>query len=131
MIWIISIVIEALPNTYHQPIGPATDFGTGWVNIGPRLVRRHKRVSNHAPIARSVWLMRDSSQPTTCLARSDSEAPESPAGRVALARCSETGHAEADLMPVHHLRSKPLRGTDKGTDLTAETKKPGSPSGRN
>src|SRR5262245_517296 len=131
MIWIISIVIDALPNTYHQPIGPATDFGTGCVNIGHRLVPRHKRASSQEPIARSVQLMRYSSHPTKCLARSGSEELESPAGRLRRATCSERGRAAADPMPALHWRSKRLRGKGRERGPTAETKTQDSPGGRN
>src|SRR5207249_3262304 len=51
-IWIVSIVSDALPKTYHQPIGPANSLGTGWVSIGHKLVRRLRRASNHLP---RVW----------------------------------------------------------------------------
>src|SRR5215471_4227025 len=115
MIWIISIVSDALPNTYHQPIGPATDFGTGCVSIGHRVVPKHKRASNHAPIARSVRLMRNSLPPTTYLATLDSVAPESPAGRLEHATCSETGRVVAAQTRARHWRNKRLHGKDRGT----------------
>ena len=45
-----SRVIDALPKTYHQPIGPAAPRGIGWRSIGPIVSRRLKRDSNHARI---------------------------------------------------------------------------------
>src|SRR5262249_56311816 len=53
MIWSSNRVSEALPKTYHQPIGPAAPFGIGWVNIGRMLARTFRRASSQPPTARS------------------------------------------------------------------------------
>src|SRR5712691_7580606 len=92
-IWIIRSVREALPKTYHQPMGPATDRGIGCVSMGPKLSRRHRRASNHSPIARSYGLIRHPSPEYP--ARLDNEEPAPPAGLAVLARRSGTGRGEA------------------------------------
>src|ERR1700704_2541870 len=51
--WMIRSVREALPKTYHQPIGPAAPLGMGWVSIGRMLSRKPSRASNHSPRVRS------------------------------------------------------------------------------
>src|SRR6516164_8280784 len=48
-IWMMSNVIEALPKTYHQPIGPAAPRGIGWVSIGRMLSLKARRKSSHRP----------------------------------------------------------------------------------
>src|SRR4030095_16186894 len=112
MIWIISIVSAALPNTYHQPIGPATDLGIRWVSIGQRLSRRQRGASNHAPIARRHGLLLHSSLLTECLARSDSEELESPAGPVPHARLNETTRGAAAPRRARRTRKKPPRARE-------------------
>src|SRR5262245_3755348 len=52
-----SIVSDALPKTYHQPIGPAISRGTGWRSIGSRVSRTFSRASNQLPMARSQRFM--------------------------------------------------------------------------
>ena len=42
--------MDALPKTYHHPIGPAAPRGIGCISIGPTLSRRLKRASNQARI---------------------------------------------------------------------------------
>src|SRR5882724_6860374 len=49
MIWMSSIVIDALPNTYHHPIGPSIDRGTGWSIIGSIVSLKPTRASNQLP----------------------------------------------------------------------------------
>src|SRR5262245_55403922 len=52
-IWTVSSVSDALPKTYHHPIGPAAARGIGCVSIGRRLERTASRVSNQFPMAGS------------------------------------------------------------------------------
>src|ERR1700704_365202 len=40
-------VIEALPKTYHHPIGPSMALGTGWRIIGSSVSLKLRRRSNH------------------------------------------------------------------------------------
>src|SRR3954453_19762982 len=47
--WMARRVSEALPNTYHQPIGPAAPRGIGWVSEGRMLDRKARRASSHRP----------------------------------------------------------------------------------
>src|SRR6185312_16866160 len=44
-----SSVIDALPNTYHQPIGPAAPRGIGCRSTGNRLSLKLSRTSNQRP----------------------------------------------------------------------------------
>src|SRR5262245_59564292 len=53
-IWTMKRVSDALPNTYHQPIGPAASRGIGCRIIGSRLSRRRRRTSNQLPTARNI-----------------------------------------------------------------------------
>ena len=48
---------DALPKTYHQPIGPATSRGMGCRIIGSRVERRRRRASNQSPTASSQRFM--------------------------------------------------------------------------
>ena len=50
----ISNVIEALPKTYHQPIGPAAPLGIGWRIIGISVSRTRNRASNQASSALNI-----------------------------------------------------------------------------
>ena len=50
-------VSEALPKTYHQPIGPAAPAGMGCVSIGRMLSRTRSRASNQSPTAFSQRFM--------------------------------------------------------------------------
>src|SRR5262249_44905763 len=50
-------VIEALPKTYHHPIGPAAPRGIGWVSIGRMLARNESRASSHRPTGSSSRLI--------------------------------------------------------------------------
>src|SRR5215472_9682228 len=56
-IWTMSRVSDALPKTYHQPIGPAASRGMGCRIIGSRAARRRKRASNQLPTASSQRFM--------------------------------------------------------------------------
>src|SRR5262245_36678761 len=56
-IWTRRRVSDALPNTYHQPIGPAASRGIGCRIIGSRVSRRRRRASNQLPTARSQRIM--------------------------------------------------------------------------
>src|SRR4051812_33947617 len=47
--WMARSVIEALPKTYHQPVGPAAPLGMGWVKLGSRLSRKLNRASSQSP----------------------------------------------------------------------------------
>jgi hypothetical protein len=58
-IWMRSIVIEALPKTYHQPIGPAALRGIGCFSIGSKVARRPNRASTQLPTPRKGGRMRD------------------------------------------------------------------------
>src|ERR1700743_3502683 len=42
-------VSEALPKTYHQPIGPAAPRGMGWGSTGRMRDRTPSRASSHRP----------------------------------------------------------------------------------
>ena len=42
--------MDALPKTYHHPIGPAAPRGIGCISIGPTVSRRLRRASNQARI---------------------------------------------------------------------------------
>jgi len=50
-------VSDALPKTYHQPIGPATSRGMGCRIIGSRVSRSFSRASNQLPAASSQLFM--------------------------------------------------------------------------
>src|SRR5262249_45790022 len=56
-IWMRSMVSDALPKTYHQPIGPATSRGMGCSSIGSRVARTRNRASNQLPTADSQRFM--------------------------------------------------------------------------
>src|SRR5450755_3290592 len=50
-----SSVIDALPKTYHQPIGPSIERGTGWSIIGSKVSLKPTRASNQLPSFLSQW----------------------------------------------------------------------------
>src|SRR5947209_644623 len=56
-IWSRSMVMDALPKTYHQPIGPAASRGMGCSSIGSRVARTFNRASNQLPAANSQRFM--------------------------------------------------------------------------
>src|SRR6476646_7470934 len=56
-IWRTRSVTEALPKTYHQPIGPAISFGTGCAMTGPIAAFSPRRNSNQFPTFRSICIM--------------------------------------------------------------------------
>src|SRR3954452_16868980 len=45
--------MDALPKTYHHPIGPATSRGMGCRIMGSKVERRRKRASNQSTTASS------------------------------------------------------------------------------
>src|SRR6516162_5728231 len=56
-IWSSSKVSDALPKTYHQPIGPAAPRGMGCRIIGSSVSRSFSRASNQLPAASSQLFM--------------------------------------------------------------------------
>src|SRR5262245_50695191 len=50
----ISKVSDALPNTYHHPIGPAAPLGMGWRIIGSSVSRTRNRASNQTSSALNI-----------------------------------------------------------------------------
>src|SRR5262245_14311899 len=106
-IWMSSRVSEALPKTYHQPLGLSRLRGTGCSSIGLRLSPNLRRLSNQARIRPMtdvsrcglvVTLVPASSE---CRAKSADAELQSPIGPGPRARRSDKAHAAADRTPAH------------------------------